>query len=108
MAANSAVLRIWPKFELVWDIMVLLVTCKCEDNPIKNEGARVLIRLYDFFSDAQGQLTMKTATEFLNINISDQWTDCNQILSEASFGWGKSCFRFCARLDWNSGVHGNG
>ena len=41
-AANSAVLgRIWPKFELVRDIMVVLVTCKYEEDPIKNEGARV-------------------------------------------------------------------
>ena len=40
-AANSAVLgRIWPKFELVRDIMVVLVTCKYEEDPIKNEGAR--------------------------------------------------------------------
>ena len=49
-AANSAVLgRIWLKFELVRDIMVVLVTCKYQEDPIKNEGARVLTRLYDFF-----------------------------------------------------------
>ena len=43
MAANSAVLgRFWPKFELVRDIIDVLVTCKYEENPIKNEGARVL------------------------------------------------------------------
>ena len=35
-----------------------------EEDPIKNEGARVLTRLYDFFSDAQGQLTPKSAAEF--------------------------------------------
>ena len=41
-ADNSAVLgRIWPKFELVRDIMVVLVTCKYEEDPIKNEGASV-------------------------------------------------------------------
>ena len=34
--------------------MVVLVTCKYEENPIKNEGARVLTRLYIDFSDAQG------------------------------------------------------
>ena len=44
-AANSTVLgRIWPKFELVEDIMVVLVTCKYEEDPIKNGGARVLTR----------------------------------------------------------------
>ena len=41
-AANSAVLGpIWPNFELVQDIMDVLVTCKYEEDPIKNEGARV-------------------------------------------------------------------
>ena len=41
-AANSAVLGpIWPKFELVRVSMDVLVTCKYEEDPIKNEGARV-------------------------------------------------------------------
>ena len=41
-AANSAVLSpIWPNFELVRDVMDVLVTCKYEEDPIKNEGARV-------------------------------------------------------------------
>ena len=41
-AANSAVLGlIWPNFELVRDVMDVLVTCKYEEDPLKNEGARV-------------------------------------------------------------------
>ena len=32
---------IWPNFELVRDLMDVLVTCKYEEDPIKNEGARV-------------------------------------------------------------------
>ena len=41
-AANSAVLgSIWPNFELVRDLMDVLVTCKYEEDRIKNEGARV-------------------------------------------------------------------
>ena len=41
-AANSAVLcPVWPNFELVRDVMDVLVTCKYEEDPIKNEGARV-------------------------------------------------------------------
>ena len=41
-AANSAVLGpIGPNFELVRDVMYVLVTCKYEEDPIKNEGARV-------------------------------------------------------------------
>ena len=38
--------------------MVVLVTCKNKEDPIKNEGARVLTTLYIDFSDAQGQLTL--------------------------------------------------
>ena len=44
--------------------MVVLHTCKNEKDPIKNEDARVLTRLYVVFSDAQGQLTQKSAVEF--------------------------------------------
>ena len=41
-ADNSAVLGpIWPNFELVRDVMNVLVTCKYEEDPIKNRGARV-------------------------------------------------------------------
>ena len=57
-AANSAALSlIWPNFELVRDFIVVLVTCKNEDDSIKNEGARVFTTLYINFSDAQGQIT---------------------------------------------------
>ena len=45
MAANSAVLGpIWPNFELVRDVIDVLITCKNEEDPIKNEGARVVTR----------------------------------------------------------------
>ena len=41
-AANSAVLGpIWPNFKLVRDVMDVLVTCKYEEDLIKNESARV-------------------------------------------------------------------
>ena len=39
-------LRIVLNFELVQDIMVVLHTCKNEEDPITNEGAGVLTRLY--------------------------------------------------------------
>ena len=39
--------------------MVVLVTCKNEEDLIKNEGARVLTTLYINFSDAQGQITLE-------------------------------------------------
>ena len=37
--------------------MDVLVTCKYEEDRIKNEGARVVTTLYSNFSDAQGQIT---------------------------------------------------
>ena len=39
--------------------MGLLVACKNEEDPIKNEGARVVTTLFIKISDAQGQLTPK-------------------------------------------------
>ena len=38
--------------------MDVLITCKYEEDPIKNEGTRVLTTLYINFSDAQGQITL--------------------------------------------------
>ena len=38
--------------------MDVLVTCKYEEDPIKNEGARVVTTLYSNFSDAQWQITL--------------------------------------------------
>ena len=43
--------------------MVVLVTCKIEGDPIKNEGVRVVTPLFIDFSDAQGQLTQKSVKE---------------------------------------------
>ena len=38
--------------------MDCLANCKYEEDPIKNEGARVDTTLYSNFSDAQGQITL--------------------------------------------------
>ena len=49
------------KFKLIPAYMVVLITCTKEENPIKNEGARVVTRLYVIFiSDIQGQATPST------------------------------------------------
>ena len=37
--------------------MVVLVTCKNEEDQIENKGTRVVTTLFIDFSDAQGQLT---------------------------------------------------
>ena len=38
--------------------MDVLVICKYEEDPIKNEDARMVTTLYSNFSDAQGQITL--------------------------------------------------
>ena len=38
--------------------MIVLVTCKNAEDPIKNRGARVFTILYINFSDSQGQITL--------------------------------------------------
>ena len=43
--------------------MGLLVACKNEEDPIKNEGARVVTTFFINFLDAQGQLTPKSVME---------------------------------------------
>ena len=70
-AANSAVIcPIWLNFELLRDTMVVLVTCKNEEDPIKNEGARVLTTLYIDFFDAEGQQTPQSLVGFGRISNS--------------------------------------
>ena len=43
--------------------MGVLVACKNEEDPIINEGARVVTTLFIEFSHAQGQLTPKSVME---------------------------------------------
>ena len=43
--------------------MVVLVTYNNEEDKVKNEGARVVTTLFINFSDAQGQLTLKSVME---------------------------------------------
>ena len=52
--------------------MGLLVACRNEGDPIKNEGARVVTTLFINFSDTQGQLTPKSVMEsWPNSNSSE-------------------------------------
>ena len=51
--------------------MVALLTCKNEEDPIKNRGARVFTTLYINFSDTQGQITLElVAVSGRNLNSS--------------------------------------
>ena len=59
-----------------------LVACKNEEDPIKNEGARVVTTLFINFSDAQGQLTPKSAMEFAEIQTHPSFNSCPYYLQE--------------------------
>ena len=51
--------------------MGVLVACKNEEDPLENEGARVVTTLLIDFSHAQGQLTPKSVMESCqNLNPS--------------------------------------
>ena len=57
-AANSTVQdHICPNFEPIQAFIVDLVTCKNKEDPIKNNGARVVTSFFINLKDAQGQLT---------------------------------------------------
>ena len=55
--------RISNQSEILWVFIVGLVACKNEEDPIKNEGARVVTTLFIDFSDAQGLFTPKSVME---------------------------------------------
>ena len=57
------------KFELIEAFIIVLVTCKNEEDPIKNEGAKSvnkivpIIKSTGVISDTQGQLTPQSLVE---------------------------------------------
>ena len=53
-------------------------------------------------------LLKKTIFDLLELeDLWGQLANIDQILYEASLGWGKGCIRFWDKLDRNSGFHGN-
>ena len=59
MASNSKVdSPIWPEFELIQDVMAVLVTCKIDEHPIKSEyhpdNIFSIISLWENFSSLKG------------------------------------------------------
>ena len=58
-------------FELIRDVIDVLVTCQYEEDLIKTRGARVFTTLYINFSDAQGQITLElVVVSGRNLNTS--------------------------------------
>ena len=67
-AANSAVLGpIWPNFKVVQDVIVVLVTCKNEEDLIKNEGDKSAHIIHQFFRRARAELVVVSGR---NLNSS--------------------------------------
>ena len=56
---------IWPNFKFIRDYIVVLVTCKKEEDPIKNEGTRVLTSLHVFFFRCSRAANSKVSGQIL-------------------------------------------
>ena len=50
--------------------MDVLITCKHEEDSIKNKGDRVFTTLYINFSDGQGQITLESVVSGRNLSSS--------------------------------------
>ena len=59
--------------------MVVLVICKNKEHLIKNEGASVHTTIYINFSDAQGQITLKTVV-VSGRNLNSSKLSCMSLL----------------------------
>ena len=57
--------------------MVVLVTCKNEEDPIKDEGSRVLTTLYIIFSDAQGLIwpNFELVRDFMDVLVTCKYEE---------------------------------
>ena len=62
--------------------MNVLVTCKYEEDPIKNEGARVDTTLYSNFSDTQGQIPLVLVSVSRGIRTHPSFHACPRYLQE--------------------------
>ena len=83
MADNSAVKgRIWLKFELIRDVMAILVTSKYEEDPIKIEGATVATTQNNDFSNTQGQLLRSQRSGLAEIRTHQRYYSCPRYLQE--------------------------
>ena len=60
--------------------MDVLINCKYEEVPIKNEGARVVTTLYINISDAQGQITLVLVVVSVEILTHPSFHACPRYL----------------------------
>ena len=59
--------------------MDVLITCKYEEDLIKNRGARVFTTIYVNFSDAQGQITLESVV-VSGRNLNSSMLSCMSLL----------------------------
>ena len=59
--------------------MVVLLTCKNEEDPIENVDARVFTTLYTNFSDVQGQITLELVP-VSSRNLNSSKLSCMSVL----------------------------
>ena len=89
-ADNSAVRgRIWSNFELIRDIVVILVTCKNEEDPLKNKDARVATTQNIDFSHSHGQITLQSRVESGWDSNSSEMLWLSLLLPRAKKIWSK-------------------
>ena len=62
--------------------MGFLVACKNEEDSAKKEGARVITTLFIDFSDAQGEITLKSTMESCRNSSSSSFNSCHSCLQE--------------------------
>ena len=71
------------KSKKIQDFMVALVTCKNEEDPIKNEGARVATRLYvDFFRRSRADNSIVNGGIWPKLESYTRIYACPQYLQE--------------------------
>ena len=67
--ANSTVCdRIWPNFELIRNFMVVLLTCKNEEDPIKNEAATTfshILTIWELYVATETRVLIQSGTNLI-------------------------------------------
>ena len=78
--------RIWPKFELVWALMYVIVTCKYEMDPIMNSWEKVATpffpfkSLWRFFQTLKGSLLRSPYSDLAEIRTRPSSHACHRYL----------------------------
>ena len=64
--------RIWPKFKVIRDIVVILVTCKNEEDPLKNKDSRQIL----IFQTLKGRKLRSQRSDMVEIRTHPRCYGC--------------------------------